>query len=840
MSVSCAMWATSLNQWARRYIRLTQPARCGPEKRARLRAFYANGVDKMHTPWAVEGLPMLLHLSLFLFFGGLAIYLFNVDQEVFTCVVSWVGLFLIVYGLISLLPVIWPDSPYNTPLSTPLWYLFSYISLAAFIVVYFTFLLFCLAFFGCIFGLFACCSNGASEFLGKILRTVKGLHRWRLGDVKVSWWDGRKSGGVKRIRNEATEKQSPVIDGRILSWTIGTLGDDDSLQKFFEAMPGFFDSEKVKGIREHLPYDLLRDALAGFLGRTLSSKSVIHSVKLHRLDIFMDTIKLIGEDSIRVASILETFLLKRWDLAPQTIEAAHALARWTTSDDQRTALYARCTVARVLATVQEHDDRWFELAAHISGLPERDLRSVARTVDNLLFANLIDLCRQADTQEWKIVDTFPRFDMPDTLPRLQHDFCALWNETVDKARIHGDPESASVRILCSVRHHYVTLHPGTGLPEMSHPYHLGFILLDPSLYPQCNIAGHRCCQESIGNARVTNSFPNQPDESPHSLVRRSTYDGITVSQQVKQDSITTRPRSLSEPTTKVIPESSQKAPTTTSSPLPAHTNPYPTPASLPLPEIPPVTTMPYPQEGATRKDIAPCAEPDCDEKLTTVSTTAPTRTLAPVPASTRPVLDHSLASCDAGAASAPNPLPSASSVVGFSIPAVPPPSHIPPSTVIPSPNSESLGLLSSTIPSHLTGSPTFPRLRTRGLMNTKNASFVNAVLQILVHSPLFWNLFRELGVLRRRRAGGPETGSGTTPLVDATVRLFEEFMLKEKEPPQEPEAAREKPREVEEAKKMHDVFGSFEPMYMYEAMKEKRQLKDLLVRHNDRDASFCY
>jgi hypothetical protein len=98
MSVSCALWATSLHQWARRYIRLTQPARCSPDKRARMRAFFANGVDKMHVPWAVEGLPALLHLSLFMFFGGLGIFLFNVDQEVFTCVVSWVGLFSTVYA----------------------------------------------------------------------------------------------------------------------------------------------------------------------------------------------------------------------------------------------------------------------------------------------------------------------------------------------------------------------------------------------------------------------------------------------------------------------------------------------------------------------------------------------------------------------------------------------------------------------------------------------------------------------------------------------------------------------------------------------------------------------
>ena len=71
-----------------------------------MRAFFANGVDEMHVLWAVEGLSTLLHLSLFLFFGGLVIFLFNVDQEVFTCVASWIGFFSVVYGLITLLPSI--------------------------------------------------------------------------------------------------------------------------------------------------------------------------------------------------------------------------------------------------------------------------------------------------------------------------------------------------------------------------------------------------------------------------------------------------------------------------------------------------------------------------------------------------------------------------------------------------------------------------------------------------------------------------------------------------------------------------------------------------------------
>ncbi|KAH9956666.1 hypothetical protein BGW80DRAFT_1213327, partial [Lactifluus volemus] len=76
ISLTSALLATMLQQWARRYLTITQPPRYSPHKRASIRAFFANGVEKFHLPWSVEALPALLHLSLFLFFTGLAIYLF--------------------------------------------------------------------------------------------------------------------------------------------------------------------------------------------------------------------------------------------------------------------------------------------------------------------------------------------------------------------------------------------------------------------------------------------------------------------------------------------------------------------------------------------------------------------------------------------------------------------------------------------------------------------------------------------------------------------------------------------------------------------------------------------
>ena len=216
MSLSCALWATSIQQWARRYLRRAQPARCSPEKRARTRAFFAEGVDKMRIPWAVEGLPMLLHLSLFLFFGGLAIFLSHVDYEVFSIVTPWIVGFSFVYGLTTLLPIFWHDSPYHSPLSTPAWFLYASIQ--------------CIAFKIC--ASITCSTNHCDR--------RDRYQRWMLG-------------GVEKAAEETASERSSKIDVNILDWTIGALGDDDSLKSFFEAIPGFFNSKLVKNLERVFP-----------------------------------------------------------------------------------------------------------------------------------------------------------------------------------------------------------------------------------------------------------------------------------------------------------------------------------------------------------------------------------------------------------------------------------------------------------------------------------------------------------------------------------------------------------------------------------------------------------
>ena len=111
-----------------------------------------------------------------------------------------------------------------------------------------------------------------------------------------------------------------------------------------------------------------------------------------------------------------------------------------------------------------------------------------------------------------------------------------------------------------------------------------------------------------------------------------------------------------------------------------------------------------------------------------------------------------------------------------------------------------------------------------------------------MRSPPSWNLFRELGDLKcQHGAGVSETGGGATPLVDATVRFFQEFIVEEESPSMQQQSQPTTSGAMRaDEKKGNIVVDSFEPTYLYDVMKEKRQLQPLLVRSCAHVAAFCY
>ena len=123
--------------------------------------------------------------------------------------------------------------------------------------------------------------------------------------------------------------------------------------------------------------------------------------------------------------------------------------------------------------------------------------------------------------------------------------------------------------------------------------------------------------------------------------------------------------------------------------------------------------------------------------------------------------------------------------------------------------------------------------------------FANAVLQLLVYCPPFWRLFKELGRLMGQceQGEGQGHGDGATPLVDATVKLLEEFVYEEKKPlpmptPQQ-QVSRGKAKEEEE-KKEEESLDSFMPTYVYDAMKEKKRFDNMRVCFRDPLCLYSY
>ncbi|KAI0062607.1 hypothetical protein BV25DRAFT_1825108 [Artomyces pyxidatus] len=119
LSLACALAATLMQQWARRYVANTQSAqRTGSLRRhGYIHAYLFTGFQTFRMKSAVEALPALLHTSVALFFAGLVDFLFSINNTVASVVLACVVLGALIYIGLTFLPLRWPNCPYATPLS---------------------------------------------------------------------------------------------------------------------------------------------------------------------------------------------------------------------------------------------------------------------------------------------------------------------------------------------------------------------------------------------------------------------------------------------------------------------------------------------------------------------------------------------------------------------------------------------------------------------------------------------------------------------------------------------------------------------------------------------------
>ncbi|KAH9018892.1 hypothetical protein EDB85DRAFT_598188 [Lactarius pseudohatsudake] len=232
LSLTCALSATLMQQWARRYQELAR-RRGAPHKRARMRAYIFDGIKGFRMTRAIEAMPMLLHLSVFLFFAGLIDFLIPINTTVAYFTLGWIALFALAYVILTILPNLYLNCPYRTPLSGITWYLSQFFILGIFRVVrgiegiFHTRLL----------ALWRCWNR-------RRLTETPGPTKWRetLDDLVAIHRRWFSDGLRKSVELSATDAPS-TVDKDALEWTLTAL--DEDIEDFAERVPGFFDSRAV-------------------------------------------------------------------------------------------------------------------------------------------------------------------------------------------------------------------------------------------------------------------------------------------------------------------------------------------------------------------------------------------------------------------------------------------------------------------------------------------------------------------------------------------------------------------------------------------------------------------
>ena len=120
LSLTSAMLAILIQQWVRRYTELPLSPGSSSE-RARVRSYLFLGTLQFGMHHAVEAPPMFLHLSVFLFLIGLVMFFFIVHKTIATVLSIFVGIDGMAYFTLSILPCLYRNCPYGTPVSSILW-----------------------------------------------------------------------------------------------------------------------------------------------------------------------------------------------------------------------------------------------------------------------------------------------------------------------------------------------------------------------------------------------------------------------------------------------------------------------------------------------------------------------------------------------------------------------------------------------------------------------------------------------------------------------------------------------------------------------------------------------
>ncbi|PVF98201.1 hypothetical protein CPB86DRAFT_383209 [Serendipita vermifera] len=123
-SIVAALASVVSLQWVAEYDAAVSRSGSSPEDRMKRREFRYRGMEKWKMQEIIATLPVLLYCSLFLFFVGLAQWMWSVHNMVGGVIIGGTLLVAVFYTITTMLAVVFPSSLYRAPIVRWLYVLF--------------------------------------------------------------------------------------------------------------------------------------------------------------------------------------------------------------------------------------------------------------------------------------------------------------------------------------------------------------------------------------------------------------------------------------------------------------------------------------------------------------------------------------------------------------------------------------------------------------------------------------------------------------------------------------------------------------------------------------------
>jgi hypothetical protein len=349
INVTCSVLATLQQRWARRYIMATQP-HSGPHKQLRTRAFYARGVERFVPNLMFATLPILLHLSFFLFAAGLVVYLWHLNPILSKIVAFWLAVCLFAYYFFTASPLKYHGSPYDTPLSLPVWSLkYRILCFILWILRQFTFLN----------------TNSRIQYLERYYRQLL-------------------SQGMLRSANKTARKAPLEIDTAFLN----DLNEIHDMEHFFSNLPTFQGSKPADYhvFTKKKKAEQLKKFI-GYLDSTFSSDIISEIIKGQRAFIYTTALDP-AELPDAYQSILDGVLSGDHHKGLKSAEFGRFMRGWSDGGDGTSASVVQAICSGIVAKARRRDDSWFAFASDEMVILEPGLRAYAAHGKSLSLAIL--------------------------------------------------------------------------------------------------------------------------------------------------------------------------------------------------------------------------------------------------------------------------------------------------------------------------------------------------------------------------------------------------------------------------------------------------------------------